>query len=53
LPGRARGDCHATCNDCGGGDAEPSTRDEIATGDDWTSVLFGLLAVDWSGWLTC
>jgi len=53
LPGWPRGHCHATCNDCGGGDAESGTRDEIAAGDDGSSVLFGWLVTDWLGRLTC
>jgi hypothetical protein len=39
----------ATCNDCGGGDAEPSSRDEIAAGDHRSSVLFSWFGADWLG----
>ena len=35
-----RSDCDATCHDCGGGDAEPSTRYEIAAGDNRSCALF-------------
>jgi hypothetical protein len=43
------GDRDATSNDCGGGDAEPSSRDEIAARDNRSSVLFSWFRADWLG----
>jgi hypothetical protein len=43
------GYCDATCNDCGGGDAEPSSRDEIATRDNRSSMFFSWFCADWLG----
>jgi hypothetical protein len=37
---------YATCNNRGGGDAEPSPSDEIASGDNRPSVLFSWLRTD-------
>jgi len=50
------GDCHAPGHNCGGGDAEPRSRDEIAAGDYWTSALstFSWFWTNGLGWLlTC
>jgi hypothetical protein len=43
------GHCDATCNDCSGGDAEPSSRDEVAAGDNRPSMLFSWFGADWLG----
>jgi hypothetical protein len=39
----------ATSNDCGGGDAEPSSRDEVAARDNRSSMLFSWFGADWLG----
>ena len=43
------GHCDATCNDCSGGDAEPSSRDEVAAGDNRSSMLFSWFGADLLG----
>jgi hypothetical protein len=43
------GHCDATRNDCGGGDAEPSSRDEVAAGNYRPSMLFSWFGADWLG----
>jgi hypothetical protein len=43
------GNCDTTCNDGSGGDAEASTGNEVAAGDDRSSSFFGLLGFDWLG----
>jgi hypothetical protein len=46
LHALSSGDRDAACHDCGGGHAKPSTRDEIAAGDDRTSMFFGSIWSD-------
>jgi hypothetical protein len=40
---------NATSNDCGGGDAEPSSRDEIAARDNRSGMFFSWFCGDWLG----
>jgi hypothetical protein len=43
------GHCDATCNDCRGGDTESRSRDEVATRDYRSSMLFSWFGADWLG----